>query len=126
RCRTVVNRRQRYCEACQAIVDTEKAEQARRRRENYQTWLTPNGERREGPVIEMFVTKTFKVDRNGPSEMLTPDNTSGELIDQLIGICFAEPPYLRKADAMRHVSLLNELKAFECLVLAPQGKSKAL
>lgn len=103
-----------------------RLEQQRRRHENYQTWLTPNGERREGPVIQMFVTKTFKADRNGPSELLTSDNTSGELIDQLIGICFADPPYLRKADAMRHVSLLNELKAFECLVLAPQGKSKAL
>ena len=74
----------------------------------------------------MFVTKTFKADRNRPSEMLTPNDTSGELIDQLIGICFAEPPYLRKADAMRHVSLLNELKAFECVVMAQQGKSKAL
>lgn len=126
RCRTAVSRSKRYCEACQAIVEAEKAEQRRRRQENYRTWLTPTGEKREGPVIEMFVTKTFKVDRNGPSEVLTPDNTSGELIDQLIGICFAEPPYLRKADAMRHVSLLNELKAFECLVLAPQGKSKAL
>ena len=126
RCRTAVSRSKRYCDACRAIVDSEKAEQRRRRQENYETWLTPNGERREGPVIEMFVTKTFKVDRNRSSKMLTPDNTSGELIDQLIGICFAEPPYLRKPDAMRHVSLLNELKAFECLVLAPQGKSKAL
>ena len=126
RCRTAVSRSKRYCEACRAIVDAENAEQQRRRHENYQTWLTPNGERREGPVIEMFVTKTFKVDRNGPREKLTSENTSGELINQLIGICFADPPYLRKSDAMRHVSLLNELKAFECLVLAPQGKSKAL
>ncbi|HLV89432.1 MAG TPA: hypothetical protein VKV39_20785 [Candidatus Sulfotelmatobacter sp.] len=121
-----MNRSKQYCEACRAIVDTEKAEQQRRRQQNYQTWLTPNGERREGPVIEMYVTKTFKVDRNRPRVMLTPDNKSGELIDQLIGICFAEPPFLRKADAMRHVSLLNELKAFECLVVAPQGKTKAL
>jgi len=126
RCRTAVRRSKRYCEACRAIVGTEKAEQQRRRQENHQTWLTPNGERREGPVIEMFVTKTFKADRTRSGEMLTPDNTSGELIDQLIGICYAEPPYLRKPDAMRHVSLLNELKAFECLVFAPEGKRKAL
>ena len=126
RCRKAVSRSRRYCEACRAIFEAEEAERRRRRQENYQTWLTPNGERREGPVIEMFITKTFKVDRNGRREMLTSDNTSGDLIDQLIGICFAEPPYLRKSDAMRHVSLLNELKAFECLVLAPQGKSKAL
>lgn len=126
RCRTAVRRSKRYCEACKAIIDAEKAEQQRRRQENYRSWLTPNGERREGPVIEMFVTKTFKVNRNGRREMLTSDATSREIIDRLIGICFAEPPYLRRADAMRHVSLLNELKAFECLVLAPQGKSKAL
>jgi hypothetical protein len=72
----------------------------------------------------MSVIKTFAV--HGAREMLTPDDTAGELIDQLIGICFAEPPYLRKADAMRHVSLLNELEAFECLVLAPEGNKKAL
>ena len=99
----------------------EKVEQERRRKDNFQSWLTPNSQRREGPVVQMSVRKTFKTKRCWRRKTLTYENTAGELIDQLIGICFAEPPYLRKADAVRYVSLLNELKAFECLSFPPQG-----
>jgi hypothetical protein len=126
RCWTTISRRKRYCEACQAIVEAEKVEQERLRKENYQSWFTPNGERREGPVIRMSVRKAFKSEPCWPGKKLTLEDTAGELIDQLIGICFAEPPYLRKADAMRYVSLLHELKAFECLSLSPQGNHKTL
>jgi hypothetical protein len=124
RCWTAIPRHKRYCEACQTIVKAEKVGQQRHLEENYQSWLTPNGERREGPVIRMSVRKAFKSEPCSPGKKLTCGNTAGELIDQLIGICVAQPPYLRKADAMRYVSLLNELKVFECIVLSPQGKSK--
>ena len=67
----------------------------------------------------MSVRKAFKSEPCSPGKKLTCENTAGELIDQLIGICFAQPPYLRKADAMRYVSLLNELRAFECIVPSP-------
>src|ERR1700691_282056 len=123
RCWTAISRRKQYCEACQLIVKAEKLEQERRREENYQSWFAPNGERREGPVIEMSVRKAFKPERCWPGKKLTYENTVGELIGQLIGICIAKPPYLRKADAMRYGSLLNELKAFECLAWSPRGNN---
>jgi len=126
RCWAAISRRKRYCEACETIVKAEKVGQQRRLEENHQSWLTPNGERREGPVILTSVRKAFKSEPCSPGKKLTCENTAGELIDQLIGICFAQPPYLRKADSMRYVSLLNELKVFECLVLSPQSQSESL
>src|ERR1700688_4539871 len=60
RCWTAISRRKRYCEACETIVKAGKVEQQRRLEENYQSWLTPNGERGEGPVVQMSVSKAFK------------------------------------------------------------------
>jgi len=83
-----------------------------------------SGQQNASSIVQMAVRKAFKPERCWPGKKLTLENTAGELIDQLMGICFAQPPYLRKADAMRYVSLLNELKAFECPALSPQGNHK--
>ena len=120
RCRTAVSRRKRHCDTCQSIVDAEKADRQRRRNENYRSWLTPDGERREGPIVEMSVTKVYQSAPCRSGKKLSSENTADELIDQVIGICFAEPPYLRKSDTMRYVSLLNELKAFEFIDFSSQ------
>jgi hypothetical protein len=39
-------------------------------------------------------------------------DAAGLLIDEIIGICFTCPEYLRPAHARRHIVLLNELKEF--------------
>jgi hypothetical protein len=121
RCRTAIKKRKQYCEACQAIVEAETAERQRRRDENYRSWLTLDGQRREGPIVEMSVTKVYRTAARRQEKKLRSENMADELIDQLIGICFTEPPYLRKTDAMRYVSLLNELKAFEFVDISSQG-----
>jgi hypothetical protein len=38
---------------------------------------------------------------------------AGELIDQLVGICFSLPEYLREVDCCRYIVLLNELKNYK-------------
>ena len=120
RCYTAIPRRRRYCQACQLIVraeaEAERAESARRCREHYRTWLNLSGERREGPTREVSVNLSFRIDLDHLSmkkrRTLREDDSAGELLDYLIGLCFTYPMYLRRTDADRYITLLNELKEF--------------
>ena len=112
KCRTAITSRKKYCQGCQSVVTAEKEEQKRRREQNYRSWLTPAGEKRDGPVKKMRV-KTIFTAETWPREKLSAKSSTHDLLDHLIGICCADTPYLRKQDAMRYVSLLNELRETE-------------
>jgi len=112
KCGTPVFLRKRYCQQCQIEVKAEKEEQERRCQENYQSWLTPTGEVRERPIQRARMRTVFRLDREDLSERLNGQSPAHELIDYLIGICFAGTPYLRQQDAMRYISLLADLNEF--------------
>lgn len=72
----------------------------------------------------MSITTVFKpnasYDISAPP--LSPDSQIAEVLDHLIGICFAEPPYLRAENLFRYVSMLHELKGFTVLHFAGPGR----
>jgi len=80
RCRTPITRRKRYCQDCQPMVKSEKEEQARRRREKYKSWLTSTGERREGPVVPIFVRKVFRADGLNRKKLTYDNSAANSLI----------------------------------------------
>jgi hypothetical protein len=115
RCGAAVARAKPYCVACKALVKQEKEALETRRRLNIKTWQDIRGEVREGPIRQLSVHRkvVFEI-----SELVQHSMTSdsgarcGDLIDGLLGVCFAKPEYLRAEDAARHIVLLSELKTF--------------
>lgn len=106
RCGAVNPCGRKYCEACRAELNR----QAARKSENIRSWRTLAGVEKEAKIDRAWVSRTTVFDTHGPS--LSAGTPSGQLIDRLIGICFAGAEYLRPDDARRHVVFLDHLKEF--------------
>jgi hypothetical protein len=115
RCWVALSSRKKYCPECSAVIAAEEDERQHRKEMNYRSWLTPSGELREAPILQITSTVVFESHRNFDRDnvILTPERPVSELIDLLIGVCFNHPPYLREADTLRYVSLLHELRGFK-------------
>jgi len=93
--------------------ETPDAERMRRITENYKDWLTLLGERREGPVRRVQADLSFSMKLEFASlPPMSLEDSAGDMIDILIGLCHSRPVYLRKSDADRYITLLHELKDF--------------
>ena len=77
-------------------------------KKNANTRILPCRNSGTGPIQPVSVVMSFRT----RDALLKPRDKAGTLIDRLIGICISKPPYLRKQDAERHISLLHELKEF--------------
>jgi hypothetical protein len=117
RCWVALSRKKEYCLDCIPALTAEKDERRRRLLQNYQSWLTPTGEQKEAPIPQVTSTILIKTYAgiHGHELVLTPERPAGELIDALIAICFSRPPYLHEHDALRYISLLNELRGFRTI-----------
>lgn len=113
RCGEAILKGKQYCEACRAQVKEGKQREADQQRENIRSWRTLAGEDIERSILRVSRSKeiVFNAGASGTSR-LTLDDPVGDLLDQLIAICFSAPEYLRREAAARYVVLLNELRDF--------------
>lgn len=107
-CGESIPKRKRYCSVHEAQAKAEQEIAKRRETDNVRRWKTLTGEWRDTSVFRVSPRRevVFRV----RERLLTMANSCGELIDQLLGVCFALPEYLLPTDATRYIALLNALK----------------
>lgn len=110
KCGTSILTKDRYCKTCLEEVRSQQTREAA----NIRRWSTVSGDWEEHSIEKVAVQKRaiFQIDSTLPS--ISKNDRSGRLLDRLIGLCFSAPEYLCHEDAARYITLLNELKRFNC------------
>ena len=103
----------RLCSTCKPIVEAANEARSSVSAQNIRTWLGPAGEENEAAIWSVHLDKEMIFSSRLPGGAELDSNApSSELIDWVIGICFAGPEYVRKCALPRYISLLADLKAF--------------
>jgi hypothetical protein len=92
----------------QELVDPHK-------RLNIRTWQDLRGNQCEAPIKQVFISNQVVFEVCSFSDVKIPlplTAQCGDLLDCLRAICFVKPEYLRREDALRHITLLSELSQF--------------
>lgn len=110
RCQTQIPQRDRYCKPCRSLVRAEEERIKARREANIKSWRNLAGELVEGPITQVCLSKrvVFENEMRGRVAL----DSCGSVLDHLIGVCFAEPEYLREGDAARYIALLSDFREF--------------
>lgn len=82
---------------------------------NIRSWQDLHGNLCEAPIKQVLISKQMIFEVCSFSDIKIPlplTAPCGGLLDCLRAICFVKPEYLRRQDALRHITLLSELGRF--------------
>ncbi len=110
-CGQPITANKQLCETC-----TQKARTvAERKAQNIRTWTGLSSEPMERPIAPAYVSAEMVFNTSfgfGGRDQLDSVDKIDALLDRLTAICFAQPEYLRKLHAARHIVLLNEFRNY--------------
>jgi plasmid maintenance system antidote protein VapI len=115
RCHKAIRTVEVFCDDCQPIVTAENEAARVRKENNIRSWQSISGECRENQIVSVESNRKVIFDYGDGFKPFTYKSKIGDVIDFLLGLCFAKPDYIREDQLPRYIALLNDLKAFKFL-----------